>query len=121
MLCQLNDFRFESNGVDLSNIKRSFQYNFENTKLINSEDQWQATASYSQTINLSGKLIKKSNFILDDLQAIAEKKKIVTLAFDDGRALAVLILSIETDRTKFLDNGKFLEQDFQVSLGVVYG
>ncbi len=121
MLCSVDDFVFESGGVDLANIKRNIKYGFENFKLINAHDEWQATDKYSQVITLTGVLIKKSNRALDDLERIAEKKKIVTLAFDDGRASSVLILGINTDQSSFLKNGAFLKQDFEISLGVVYG
>lgn len=121
MLCQLDDFAFESGGVDLASIKRNIKFGFENFKLINAHDQWQATDKYSQVITLGGSLIKKSNRSLDELERIAEKKKAVTLSYDDGRALSVLILEINTDRSSFLKNGAFLKQDFEISLGVIYG
>jgi len=121
MLCSVDSFIFESGGVDLANIKRNIKYGFENFKLINAHDEWQATDKYSQVITLSGMLIKKSNYALDDLEQIAQKKKPVTLSFDDGRASSVLILEINTDQSLFLKNGAFLKQDFEISLGVVYG
>lgn len=121
MLCQLDDFPFESGNVDLANVRRSTKYGFENYKLINAHDQWQATDKYSQVITLAGSLVKKSNRALDELERIAEKKKAVTLSYDDGRAFSVLILEINTDRSSFLNNGAFLKQDFEISLGVIYG
>lgn len=120
MLCALNAFMFESGGVDLSSIKRSFKFDFENSKLINSHDDWQATNKFSQEISLTGKLIQKSNFALYFLEKIAEKKQPVTLSFENGKALTVLILGIETDQSLFLKNGAFLKQDFEVKLGVIY-
>jgi len=121
MICSLDSFVFKSGAVDLTSLKRNIKYGFESLKLMNAHDDWQATDKYSQTITLAGVLIKKSNSALDALEDIAKNKKIVTLSFDDGRALSVLILEINTDRSSFLKNGLFLKQDFEVSLGVVYG
>ncbi len=121
MLCALDDFLFETNSTDLTNIKRHFSYGFKKAELINAHDDWQATGKYSQSIVLAGKLIKKSNQALDNLEAIAARKNPVTLAFDDGRALTVLINDINTDQSSFLSNGAFLKQEFEVSLEVVYG
>ena len=120
MICLLGDFIFETSGVDLSNIKRSIQFGFESLSLINAHDEWQTTGKFSQEITLVGRLIKKSNRSLVRLQQIAEAKMPITLAFEDGRALTVLILSIETDQSLFLKNGAFLQQDFELRLGVVY-
>lgn len=121
MLCQLDDFEFESSGVNLAELKNATQYHYEQTQLINDFDHWQSVAKFSQTISLSGSLIKQSNYVLHDLQQIAQNKQVVTLAFDNGQALSVLILEITTDKSAFLNNGAFLKQDFEVSLGVVYG
>ncbi len=121
MLCSLGDFTFESQGVNLSNIKRQSTFNFASNKLINNFDDWQATGRYEQAITLSGKLIHYDNSALDNLHLMAEKKEPVTLAFDDGRASSVLIQEVNTDESHFLKNGKFLKQDFEVSLVVVHG
>ena len=121
MLCSLGSFVFESGGVDLANIKRNIKYGFENSKLINAHDDWQATDKFSETRTLSGTLVKKHNYILDDLEKIAQKKQPVTLALDDGRAFSVLILEINTDQSSFLKNGAFLKQDFEIQLGVIHG
>ena len=120
MLCSIGDFVFNSSHVNLSNIKRKMQYDYTNTKTINSFEQWQAVGQFSKTLTLNGKLIKQSNNSLDELEAIAERKEAVTLAFEDGRALSVVIREINTDRSSLLNNGAFLVQDFDVSLGVVY-
>lgn len=121
MICLLDDFVFESDGVGLNGIKRSMLFGFEQSKLINAHDDWQATNKFSQEITLSGRLVRKSNRALLDLERMAERKLPVTLAFEDGRALSVVILSIETDQSLFLKYGAFLKQDFDVRLGVVYG
>ena len=121
MLCQLDDVLFESDGVNLESMKRSFEFGFEATKLINDFDAWQATGQYSQTITLGGKLIAQSNTALAPLEDLAKAKKPVTLSFEVGKALQVVILNIETDQSLFLKNGTFMKQDFQVKLGVVYG
>ena len=121
MLCQLEDFIFESDGVNLENIKRSLSFDFETTKLINDHDVWSATGKFSQSITLGGKLVAKSNGALLPLEEIAKKKEPITLAFESGKALTVVILDIETDQSLFSKNGSFLKQDFQVKLGVVYG
>lgn len=120
MLCALDDFYFTSGGVNLASIKRSLKFDYDNSKTISHAEQWQATGTFSQTINLAGMLIKKSNSTLDALQELAKKKKTVTLTFDNGEALSVLILSIEKDQSSFLKNGMFLKQGFSVELGVVY-
>ena len=121
MLCSIGDFVFNSSHVNLSNIKRKMQYDYTNTKTINSFEQWQAVGQFSKTLTLNGKLIKQSNNSLDELEAIAERKEAVTLAFEDGRALSVVIREINTDRSSLLNNGAFLVQEFDISLGVVYG
>lgn len=121
MLCSLEEFMFESGDVNLDNIKSESEYDYITTKTINDYDRWQSTGKFSKTITLAGKLVKKSNSSLDDLETIAEKKKPVTLAFEDGRARTVVIRNINTDRSSFLKTGAFLVQDFEVSLGVVYG
>lgn len=97
------------------------QYDYSNQQTINGFAQWQAVGQFSKTLTLNGILIKKSNNALNLLEAIAEKKDVVTLAFEDGQALSVVIQSISTDRSNFLSNGAFLSQDFEISLGVVYG
>jgi len=121
MLCLLDNFMFESDGVNLENIKRSFAYDFETTKLINDHDVWAATGRFSQTITMGGKLIAKSNQALLPLEQLAQRKQVVSLSFENGKALSVIITGIEMDQSLFLRNGGFLKQDFQVSLGVVYG
>lgn len=121
MLCSIDDFVFESSNVNLSNIKRQMQYDYNSAKTINDFEQWQAIGKFSKVLTLSGKLVKKQNSLLDDLEAIAERKEAVTLAFEDGQALSVAVLEITTDRSQFLNNGAFLVQEFEVSLGVIYG
>jgi len=121
MLCQLNDFIFKSDGVNLENIKRSFAFDFETTKLINDHDVWAATGRFSQTMTIGGKLIAKVNNALLTLEDLAKKKQVVTLAFESGKALSVVITAIELDQSLFLSNGAFLKQDFQITLGVIYG
>ncbi|MBL4775304.1 MAG: phage tail protein [Mariprofundus sp.] len=121
MLCQLGDFIFESDGVNLESMKRSLTFDFEATKLINDHDVWAATGKFSQSITMGGILIAKSNGALLPLEELAKKKEPVTLAFEIGKALKVVIISIETDQSLFLKNGAFIKQDFQVQLGVVYG
>ena len=121
MLCALGDFTFESQGVNLANIKRQSTFNFANNTLINDFDDWQATGRFQQIITVSGKLIQYDNSALDSLHLVAEKKEPVTLAFADGRASSVLIQEINTDAADFLKNGKFLKQDFEISLVVIHG
>jgi len=121
MLCSLEEFMFESGDVNLDSIKSESEYDYVNTKTIDDHERWQSTGKYSKSITLAGKLIKKPNSALDDLELIAEKKKAVTLAFEDGRAITVVIRNINTDRSSFLKIGAFLVQDFEITLGVVYG
>lgn len=121
MLCGLDDFAFESSGVNLQNIQRQSVYRYANHELIKAHDEWQAVGQYERTITLSGILVRYPNSALDDLHRLAERKKPVTLAFDDGRAATVIIQEINTDQSLFLPDGKFLKQDFDVLLGVVNG
>ena len=121
MLCLLDDFAFESQGVNLSQVKRKNTYTYAQLKIINGFDHWQATGQYEQKLTLTGKLIQQANSTLDDLHYLAEQKKAVTLAFDDGRASSVIILEINTDASLFLKNGQFLKQHFTVTLAVVHG
>ena len=121
MLCSLDDFQFESDGVNLETIKTQSQYDYVSTKTLDDFEHWQATGKYSTSKTLAGKLIKKSNASLNDLELIAARKKPVTLAFEDGQALTVVIMEINTDRAHFIKTGAFLVQDFEVLLGVVYG
>jgi len=107
--------------VNLESIKRSFAFDFETTKLINDHDVWAATGRFSQTMTIGGKLIAKGNHALLALEDLAKKKQVVTLAFESGKALSVVITAIELDQSLFLSNGSFLKQDFQVTLGVIYG
>lgn len=121
MLCLLADFLFESQGVNLQAIKQTTSYGFEKMPTLNYYDDWQATGKYEQQITLTGSLIKKSNSTLEKLERIANKKKSVTLAFENGRALQVVILNINTDKSYFLANGAHIKQGFEVSLGVING
>lgn len=121
MLCQLGDFIFESDGVNLASVKRSMTFDYEETKRINGFQAWQATGQFSQTLTLGGALVAYANDALDGIEALAKKKEPVTLAYEDGTALSVVITAIESDQSMFLKNGAWLKQDFQVSLGVVYG
>ena len=121
MICSLDDFVFESTGVNLGNIKSQSTYSWESQATLAAFEQWQATGRYKKTLSLAGKLIQQDNDALNKLERIAQGKSQVTLAFEDGRALTVLILSMDTDQSHFLSNGKFLKQAFTVQLAVVYG
>ena len=73
MLCSLEEFMFESGDVNLDSIKSESEYDYVNTKTIDDHERWQSTGKYSKSITLAGKLIKKPNSALDDLELIAEK------------------------------------------------
>lgn len=121
MLAQLEDFIFESGDVNLDNIKSETEYDYAISKTIDDFEHWHSTGKFSTYLTLGGKLVKKSNSSLDRLEAIAERKEAVTLAFENGQARSVVIKRINTDRSSFIKNGAFLVQDFEVTLGVVYG
>jgi len=121
MLCTLDKFIFSSHGVSFDSVKRSFEFGFKETQLIDDDAIWAATGTFRQNITLAGSLVAQPNSALLDLEAMAKAKKPVTLAFESGKALQVVILNIEEDQSLFLKNGGFLKQDFVVSLGVVYG
>ena len=121
MICALDDFLFESMRVNVSDIKQQSSYPFASHQPIDDFAIWQATGKHKKNITLHSKLIQQSNTALDDLHHLAEQKQPVTLAFEDGRALTVLITDIDTEQSDFLSDGKFLKQDFEVKLQVVYG
>ena len=121
MICALDDFLFESMRVNVSDIKQQSSYPFASHQPIDDFAIWQATGKHKKNITLHSKLIQQSNAVLDDLHHLAEQKQPVTLAFEDGRALTVLITDIDTEQSDFLSDGKFLKQDFEVKLEVVYG
>lgn len=121
MLCALDDFAFESHGVNIEDIQRNSSYQYTNHELINYFDHWQDIGKYKQQITLSGLLVQQKNSALDDLHRLAEQKKAVTLAFDNGRAMTVLITEVNVTQSFFLKNGEFLKQDFEVVLQVTYG
>ena len=125
MLCALSegqdDFFFESRGVNLASIKDQSSFNFSAQKTIADFDQQQATGQYEKTITLAGKLIQYDNQALSLLHQIAERKKPVILAFDDGRATKVLIQGINSHKSAFLKDGQFLKQEFEVALSVLGG
>ena len=121
MLAQLEDFMFDSGNVNLDNIKSETEYDYTTSKTIDDFEHWHSTGKFSTTLTLAGKLVKQSNSSLDSLEAIAERKEVVTLAFENGQALSVVIRNINKDRSNFINNGAFLVQDFDVTLGVVHG
>ena len=125
MLCALSegqdDFFFESRGVNLASIKDQSSFKFSAQKTIADFDHQQAIGQYEKTITLAGKLIQYDNQALNLLHQIAERKKPVILAFDDGRARKVLIQGINSNKSAFLKDGKFLKQEFEVALTVIGG
>lgn len=121
MLCSLADFVFESSGVNLDSIKQTRTYRFERTETIGWFDNWQSNGKHEQDITMGGVLIQKSQSTLEKLERIAERKAVITLAFENGKAFDVLIQNITTDKSLFLKHGEFLKQDFEITLGVVNG
>ena len=125
MLCALSegqdDFFFESRGVNLASIKDQSSFKFSAQKTIADFDHQQAIGQYEKTITLAGKLIQYDNQALNLLHQIAKRKKPVILAFDDGRAAKVLIQGINSNKSSFLKDGKFLKQEFEVALTVLGG
>jgi len=121
MLALLGEFIFESGNVNLDNIKSETEYDYTTTKTIDDFEHWHSTGKFSTTLTLAGKLVKKPNSSLNELEEIAERKEAITLAFDDGQAKTVVIMKINKDRSSFLKSGAFLVQDFEVLLGVVNG
>lgn len=121
MLCSLGDFMFETDGVNLQTVNRKTEYSYAKQSTISGFNRFQTVGRHQQNITLAGKLIQQNNKILEPLEQLAAKKRAVTLAYDDGRAASVLITSINTDESNFLRNGRFLSQDFEVSLEVLNG
>ncbi len=120
MICSISDFVFESLGVNLDSIETKSAYTFNSQQTIDDFDILQSAGKHTRTHTLNGKLIQQSVRALDRLHTIAEQKETVTLAFDSGRAFAIVITSIDTDKMYFLQNGAHLQQDFEIQLMVDY-
>ncbi len=116
MLCQLDNFQFETNQTDLTQINSETEYTFERNQTINSFDVVTPVGQYNQKHTLTGILIRKSIHTLEALERIAERKKPVTLTFDSGNAYQVIITSIRQNKSLFLNNGVHLKNDFEVGL-----
>ncbi|MGL4225876.1 MAG: phage tail protein [Shewanella sp.] len=116
MLCQLDDFQFETNQTDLSQINTESEYTFERNQTISSFDVVTAVGQYTQKHSLAGMLIRKSIHTFEALERIAERKKPITLTFDSGKAYQVVITNIRQNKSLFLNNGIHLKNDFEVQL-----
>ena len=116
MLCQLDDFQFETHHTDLSSITTENEYTFEREPTIRAFDVVTATGQYTQKHTLSGMLIRSSIHTLEALERIAARKAAVTLAFESGKAYSVVITAIRQNKSLFLNNGAHLKNEFEVQL-----
>ncbi len=119
MLCQLDDFQFKTHQTDLTQISIDNSYSFKRSQTINHFDVVTPVGKYTRKYSLTGILIRQSVHTLEALERIAQKKQVITLTFDVGKAYQVIITNINEGRTLFLDNGVHLKNDFEIQLELI--
>lgn len=120
MLCNLGGFTFEIGKVDFEKINKNLKFHFAKRERIGTNPTFQAIKGYEEEFDISGKLIKKSNSSLKNLEDIAKKKKPVRLTLGSGESLMVIIESISEARDMFLKDGHYVKSDFKIKLKAFY-
>jgi len=116
MLCMIGDFQFTVNKTSYDQFSTNIDYPFVTHERIGEHNSYQDVGKYEQSDELSGDLIAKSKNSLNEFESMAAKKEPQTIAFADGEVYTVLILKISKTRSKFLKDGAFLKQSYNISL-----
>jgi len=118
LLALIGDFKFEINDTDFDKIKSTMNFGFSANKRLCNFDGYQAVGLYEENIEINGTLIAKSQKQLGKFEDLAKQKTPVTFVTNES-IQTVLILSLEKERTFFLQDGAFTKQAYKIVLQVV--
>jgi len=127
MMALLNTFVFKVSkprdawGVDFDSLSIDENYHFNEHKKIDGYSSFQDVSEHSKKFAVSGRLVVKSVYALEELSLWARLKKPCVFALGTGEVTLVLIQNIKKGRKLFNKDGSFLEQTFSLRLEeVVY-
>lgn len=119
MLAIIGDFEFKVNATSFDNFQSKTTFNFATHENLGGFNTYQNVGKYEQADSLSGTLIAKSQKQLNEFESMAKEKLEQTIAFANGSAYLVLIMSISKTKKNFLQSGEFIEQAYSIELQVV--
>jgi len=120
MLCDLGGFIFEINKTSFEKLNRNLKFNYAKRDRLSINPTYQSIKGFEEDIDISGKLISKTNSSLKKLEDIAKAKLPVRLTLGSGESLKVLIESISETRSMFIKTGNFIQDDFKIKLKAYY-
>ena len=119
MLGMIGGFTFEMGKTEFDAISHEIEYNWSESHRIGNHPKLQNVGKSKESISFSGTLLLQKVNSFDDLEAIAEKGKPVTLSFVGG-TIQVVIKRIVKNQASFLKSGEFIKQGFSISIQRYY-
>ncbi len=114
MICKIDEFLFDVR--DTETLTHQLSFDWADRKRLGNSPLRQATGAWDEEITIEGKLLVRSVKALDDFENIAKEKKPVRLTLGTGESFKVVITSISKSKKDFFKDGKFITQEFSISL-----
>lgn len=116
-LAKLGEYKFEMKKHQLEEIKRRFEYGFEEISRVAAAPVFHAKGGVREPLELSGTLWLQKQDALSGLEIIAAKKQPVPLVMGYGKVLGeYIIMELECTTSRLIENGAGLRQDFSAKL-----
>ena len=119
MLAIIGDFEFKVDATSFDELQSRITFNFATHENLGGFNTYQSVGKHEQSDTLNGNLIAKSQKQLNDFESMAKDKEKQTIAFANGSAYSIIIMSIDKSKKNFLRSGEFLEQSYAIKLQVV--
>jgi len=118
----IGDFLFKMDKAGINTIKQKFNFGWSKKERLYNHPIYQKKNRHSHAVEISGVLVVKKIYALDELVNLAKEKKPVTLTLGAiSEVLQVVILSIDIDRDILLDTGEEMRKKFVMRVEQFYG
>lgn len=103
--------------IEVANsIAHSINQQWESKSRIGNNPARFANGNWDESITFGGDVVLENNSYLDELKNLVKAKKPVSLVIADAVYAMVIIESIEFTKSIFLDDGKHIKEEFNVTL-----
>jgi phage protein U len=118
-LAKLDNFAFIMHDNAFKQLDETFNFNFAEHKKINAHASFQKVGAYSHELKLKGLLVAKKT---DRLQSLIDKAKLKEpMQFTTiEHNFKVIIPQITQGKNKFLPDGTFTTQSFNITMKRVF-
>lgn len=114
MICMIGTYMFEVKDTD--SLRHEILFSWSERKRLGNHPLRQATGIWDESITIEGRLLASSVRALDSFEQMAKSKEPLRLTLGTGESFMVVAVSISKRKRDFLKEGKFITQEFSVSL-----